>query len=270
MVRCSMQNRREGILASLPEPSEFTSCLSGADAIKLLEFIHKSLSCEVEYDFTALFPKIQELFPFDFATAMLGHQDNNGMVMIHGVNISFPEPWLHEYMSKNYLQVDAVIRENFTTYEVQNWSVTRKRLYRRKEITSLGMDFGMRECYTHGSRPSAMRKNGSMFCFSGSSMKYDKRTMAILELVTPHLHLALSHVFNKKQLDHKGGVLSAREIEVLEWLKQGKSSWDISVILGISERTVNFHVYNVIQKLGATNRPQAVAVATRLGLIDFG
>ncbi len=43
----------------------------------------------------------------------------------------------------------------------------------------------------------------------------------------------------------------------------------ISVILGISERTVNYHVYNVIQKLGVTNRPQAVAVAAHYGLIGI-
>jgi DNA-binding CsgD family transcriptional regulator len=41
----------------------------------------------------------------------------------------------------------------------------------------------------------------------------------------------------------------------------------MSVILDISERTVNFHVYNIMRKLGATNRPQAVAVAASLGLI---
>jgi DNA-binding CsgD family transcriptional regulator len=63
--------------------------------------------------------------------------------------------------------------------------------------------------------------------------------------------------------------LSLREKEVLDWLKQGKSSWDISVILGISERTVNFHVYKIMQKLGVTNRPQAVAVAAHYGLIDI-
>src|SRR6266498_3354089 len=131
-----MNNGREAILASSPVPSEFTSCLSGNDAIKILEFIHNSLSCEVEDDFKSIFPKIQELFPFDFATAILGYQNNNGIVMVHGVNISFPEQWLHEYMSRNYLQVDAVIRENFTNYQVQNWTVTRKELYRRKEITS--------------------------------------------------------------------------------------------------------------------------------------
>jgi DNA-binding CsgD family transcriptional regulator len=109
-----------------------------------------------------------------------------------------------------------------------------------------------------------------MFCFSSPSMKYDRRTVAMLELLTPHLHLAFANFFDNELSKINNAVLSPREKEVLNWLKQGKSSWDISVILGISKRTVDFHVNNVIKKLGATNRPQAVAVGTRLGLIEIG
>jgi DNA-binding CsgD family transcriptional regulator len=264
-----MHNRREGLPASSHEPPELGSCLSGNDATTLLEIIHKSISCNAEEDFKGLFTEIRELFSFDFAYAMLGRHDNNGMIMTHGVNISFPEEWLQEYVSKNYLHVDAIIRENFTNYQVQNWSITRKELYRKKEITSLGLDFGMRECYTHGWKPSTSRNNGSMFCFSSPTMKYDKRTETILEFVTPHLHLTLAHIFDRKRSQFNNIVLSAREKEVLDWLKQGKSSWDISVILDISERTVNFHVQNIMQKLDTSKRQQAVAVAVRLGLIDI-
>ncbi len=63
--------------------------------------------------------------------------------------------------------------------------------------------------------------------------------------------------------------LSPREKEILKWLKAGKSSWDISVILDITERTVNFHIDNVKQKLNAVSRAQAVAIAMGLGLIDI-
>ena len=64
--------------------------------------------------------------------------------------------------------------------------------------------------------------------------------------------------------------LSKREKEVLSWLKEGKSSWDIAAILNISERTVNFHVSNIMQKLNAVSRTQAVAVAIEKGLADYG
>ena len=103
-------------------------------------------------------------------------------------------------------------------------------------------------------------------------MKNDMRTAVILEVVVPHLHFVFNNIFNKMQSKSNSisVTLTIREKEVLNWLKQGKSSWDMSIILDISERTVNYHVYNIMQKLGAINRPQAVAIATHLGLASIG
>jgi DNA-binding CsgD family transcriptional regulator len=53
-------------------------------------------------------------------------------------------------------------------------------------------------------------------------------------------------------------LLSGREREVLNWLNLGKTSWDISVILSITERTVNYHVGQIIRKLGVSSRVHAV------------
>lgn len=55
--------------------------------------------------------------------------------------------------------------------------------------------------------------------------------------------------------------LTDREKEILSWLMEGKSSWDIGQILSISERTVKFHVNNICIKLNAVNRTHAVAKA---------
>ena len=56
------------------------------------------------------------------------------------------------------------------------------------------------------------------------------------------------------------GRLTARERDVLTWVADGKSDWEISVILGLSQTTVRFHVDNARRKLGAVNRAQAVAL----------
>jgi DNA-binding CsgD family transcriptional regulator len=61
--------------------------------------------------------------------------------------------------------------------------------------------------------------------------------------------------------------LSPRERQVLKWLSLGKTSWDISVILRISERTVNYHVNNIMKKLDVTNRLQAVSEAVNMEII---
>ncbi len=61
--------------------------------------------------------------------------------------------------------------------------------------------------------------------------------------------------------------ISEREKEVLQWVEQGKSSSEISLILGISQRTVNSYIYNIMEKLEAVNRPQMVAIALRKGIL---
>lgn len=61
--------------------------------------------------------------------------------------------------------------------------------------------------------------------------------------------------------------LSPREQEALQWAAAGKTAWEISVITSASERTVEKHLASAITKLGCVNRPQAVAVALRKGLI---
>jgi len=64
-----------------------------------------------------------------------------------------------------------------------------------------------------------------------------------------------------------GGLLSGRELAVLRLVAAGQSNPQIAESLGISERTVKFHVTAIFNKLGAENRAQAVALASRRGLL---
>lgn len=61
--------------------------------------------------------------------------------------------------------------------------------------------------------------------------------------------------------------LSARESECMRWAAMGKTSWETACILGVSERTVNFHLGNAFLKLNVTNKQAAVAQAILQGLI---
>ena len=61
--------------------------------------------------------------------------------------------------------------------------------------------------------------------------------------------------------------LTRREQEVLRLLAQGQSNKEIAAALVITERTVKFHVKSVFDKLGATNRTEAVRMAVQRGLV---
>jgi DNA-binding CsgD family transcriptional regulator len=63
--------------------------------------------------------------------------------------------------------------------------------------------------------------------------------------------------------------LTVREKDVLTWAARGKTSAEIAIILGLSERTINFHCDKAMRRLDVINRTQAVAKAIAAGLIGI-
>ncbi|MDO4637296.1 MAG: autoinducer binding domain-containing protein [Lautropia sp.] len=80
-------------------------------------------------------------------------------------------------------------------------------------------------------------------------------------------HTLLSH---RIRHDHAAHIrqLTDREIEVLKWTADGKSSQDIADILKLSKNTVDFHIKNTVKKLNVPNKTAAVVQALILGLIN--
>ena len=63
--------------------------------------------------------------------------------------------------------------------------------------------------------------------------------------------------------------LTAREIEVLRKVAGGNRNRDIGELLFISEETVKVHIKHIMDKLGAKDRTQAIAIAVRRGIIEL-
>jgi DNA-binding CsgD family transcriptional regulator len=62
--------------------------------------------------------------------------------------------------------------------------------------------------------------------------------------------------------------LSPRQREILDLVAEGRTSKEIAVALGISESTVNWHLANAFERLGASSRAEAVALAIRANTAD--
>ncbi len=63
--------------------------------------------------------------------------------------------------------------------------------------------------------------------------------------------------------------ISPREVEVLRLVAEGNRNRDIAERLFISEETVKVHLKRIMGKLGASDRTQAVTIATRRGIIQL-
>jgi len=85
-------------------------------------------------------------------------------------------------------------------------------------------------------------------------------------LFSVHLHQACLRFVEEMRDDAKPR-LSPRELECLSWAAKGKTSWEIGMLLQISERTVTYHLQNAGGKLGTQSRQQAIAQSIMLGVL---
>jgi transcriptional regulator EpsA len=94
----------------------------------------------------------------------------------------------------------------------------------------------------------------------------------LLQLLLPHLHLALHHVIHVAEQPEDGAgaehrlLVTDRELQILRWVCTGRSNHEISAILEISPLTVKNHVQKIFRKLKVRNRAQAVSKAMTLKL----
>ena len=243
--------------------------LSKREMVRLLELIDGSVHCQSQQQLDGLLLGLRELVPFQAALTAMTPSGPEGLTA--GPVLDYPGPYLAELQRQGLVTVDPIVCHNFRSFELQYWGDTFARLpdprcQELRAIRSLCEDFGFREAheghgYGYGVR-NQFAAGGSFFCFHG--LRRSRRIEQILRFAIPHLHQAMAAVGQRRGTPTP---LTARELEVLDWVKAGKSNWDISVILSISERTVKFHIANICSKLGATTRAHAVAVALQQGLL---
>lgn len=237
----------------------------------MLEITNECLFCETEKDYRKLIEKLNELIFFDYSiSALIDMRYISCENMNFGsVNSGYPLEYLETYTKNKYHFMDPLYEQFGKTFEVQN-SNKLKYCYEkipRHPVLRLMKDFGITNTFLYGVCGANINPF-IVFTITGEQIKNEQRTEAVIQYLVPYLSIALK---NLVPLRAKGGVksLSQRELEVLKWLKEGKSSWEISAILNISERGVNFHINNILIKLNAANRVHAVALALADKLIDM-
>lgn len=240
--------------------------LSKKDAIDLLEINYNAMLSADENEFKKNVLQLKNLLPIEGA---YGGYENAIDGTTKSVNILNSGRFLESFVSKKLYQIDPLVLLLFETLDVQYWKdVDRK--YPVEEIASLVFEeFGTNNGLTFGVFDFNGLKRAA-FSFAGRNIKNDDRTTAIVQNIVPHLSVALMRLAeNEKDEKAFNPKLTNREVEVLKWLKEGKSSFDVSMILNISERTVNFHCNNIMRKLDAVNRVQAVAIALEKRIIGW-
>lgn len=101
---------------------------------------------------------------------------------------------------------------------------------------------------------------------------FDERDRSLLQQIYPLFLKAMrcNYLMNERLNQLRTGVkLTQRESEILHWIAEGKSNFEIGVILGVSNRTVDTHRANLFKKLSFENRGAAVKYVSVMKRLTF-
>lgn len=177
---------------------------------------------------------------------------------------NYPSAWTDHYLAHRYDRLDPVIGTAAHTAEPFEWGPN-LRVGRRSagciKFFAEAAEFGIRFGFTIPVRDRQRRLAAVTFATDERGTAFRQTVDAYrsgLHLLALFFHRqACSTLDPERRID--GVKLSPRQFECLEWAARGKSAWDTSQIIGISRRTVLFHLEGAKAKLDVKSMQHAIA-----------
>jgi DNA-binding CsgD family transcriptional regulator len=184
--------------------------------------------------------------------------------------VTYSPEWERHYLQQGYVNLDPVVQAGLNGILPFDWAS-----FDYNDPTIIRF-FGEAKEFDIGSRGLSIPirgRHGEFALFSVTSDLKDKEWESLKHRMMREL-MVVAYYFHDWALRTEGVIspetksnLTIREKDILRWRGLGKSDWDISQILGISQSTVKFHLENARHKLGAMNTTHALAKALSHGLI---
>lgn len=180
---------------------------------------------------------------------------------------NYPKQWQEIYDDQNYVEIDPTVHQGLKSIMPIIWN---EALF--ADALALWEDaraFGL----SHGWAQSSVIRPGASGLIT---LARSGDPLSDLELAykTPLLvwfnqlaQMGLQKHLLPEIIPNSQVRLTPREAEILRWTADGKTAYEISVILAITERTVNFHLNNTISKFNVTNKIAAAVQAVVHGII---
>jgi len=178
----------------------------------------------------------------------------------------FPDGWTRRYIEQNYLARDPIVHRLQHDRSPFSWSESYASCSEPANARVVGgeaADFGLVDGFVIPiqtlDHPLAAVSFGGM---RDDLSDNDQSALAFVSNFAVGHWLAL-----RRPKSISNTPVTPREFDCLLWAGEGKTDWEISVILGISRATVRKHILSAREKLGASNKTHAIAIAIRMKIL---
>lgn len=180
----------------------YNKIFSKQDIINLLEIIQSAALCKNEADLKKALKKAKEAMDADCCISGLGKIGNKGLMtdILMVVNGDYPEEWINMYKAESFYTIDPVIKSHERCCAAQIWKDTFKFYTNKRTMKFLGHagDFGLKHGISNGLFVPEAR-GVSIFSFAGNTDRFNAYHKNIMDVITPHLHMALVRLYKTSQ-----------------------------------------------------------------------
>ena len=203
------------------------------------------------------------VLPHDMMLCGIGGVSPQGSQLRKVLNFNYPLAYFEPMRDEDGRLDSPLMRRWRETQEPQLFQSGRDECDFPPEWVSLFNKHALRNTIGHG----VMDVGGvfsSFFILSRLPGQVGPEHAFLMKLLTPHLHFALARVLTmvaqyQGALGKSKKSLSDRQREILHWMHEGKTNWEIAQILSLSELNVKYHINQIFLKLEVRSRAQAVA-----------
>lgn len=234
------------------EPS--SSHLKPTDLIRMRRFIAHANRTTTKAEFISLFLELHRFMPHEYSAC--------GMIDSQSFHFdpsfcNYPLAFAKDYIANGFPSEPALVRlqETSSTYATSEDAPQRD----RQIVDAIKRTYGIQNCVSIASQHSSSLI--FYMAFSNYRTSKLKTFLEICEFLTPHLkECYLSVAAPWKTVTQPVNpstvvdLLTPREAEVMKWILDGKANCETAAILGITERTVRFHLSIISEKIKSNPR----------------
>lgn len=235
----------------------------------ILDFIASIQDAQTVHDLSTRFGQTIAGFGFGFYTCISHPKPVDRALPTDGLS-TYPQQWVTHYLDRHYFNQDVFASRAAANLQPFDWSDLCNRntlTVAQKTVMGEFSEIGLAKGLTV---PIHVSPESPASCsLSSGTENYDADATGTVTVLAMYFFNAMKALAKPTGSTKPNIVqLAKRERECLEFAARGKTTWEISCILGIAERTVITHLENARRRLNAVNRTHAVAKAICLRSID--